>query len=296
MDFLIIAGALLFNILTARVFMPYTLWITKAHCGVSGSLFKKRYKTVARWGVFVAVFGALLIWTAVDTASMFLQVLSPVYNYILTALIVYFFISCGQITGIFKKMKRNLHNEVYMKQLFGYLLVKDSEKLDDAKYQKAFTEVTARLIAEKIVMPALLLFILGNGAVLAYAFINGMAYSDNYTELKAHGYADFAIKLNRALSLPGYFVLSGLLWAVKWIFNLKFKVKSEGFRERCIKQIAGFSSTDRFDRNCIRSARALVYSCTLLLLPIVFSIYIFIQTVLAAIELDMYWDFWNGKK
>ncbi len=295
MELLIIAGALLLNILTARLFKPYPQWVVRSHAGAANYFAGKKYRTCVRMGGVAAILTAGLIWAVVDIGGRLLSEQSDIYGYIITGITVYFGIACGQTAGILTKYIKHHQNGVYTRQLLGYLLAENSEHLENNRLRKVFTSTLVRVMAERIVMPAILYFILGNGSVWAYLFINTFAWSDNHTEIKAHGYQAIAIKLNRIISAPGYAALSLLLWIVKWIFGLRFSFKDGTFKSRCLKQTDKLCGSDNDDENYIRGMRVTVYACCVLMLPLLLSVYMFIQTTMAAIGLDAYWDFWSGK-
>lgn len=295
MNFWVIICTLTLNIATGWLFKPYTTWITHLHARLAQRLSVKKYKTVVRCGGAIAIICAIFIWFIVDHLIMLSEYQSEVYSYIAYGIVIYFCTCCGQITGIIRKFSGNTKNTVFVRQLFGYMLVPEASKAESNKFKKLFVQATVRLIAEKILMPFMLLLIFGAGATVAYSFINHFARSDNSEEMTSHGYASTAIFLNRIISAPGYAVLSLLLWAVKWILNMKFCFKGYKIHERCEKQLSAFESSPMLTEHFIKSTGAVVYACTVMMLLILISVYIFVQAALAAFGLDEYWDFWSGK-
>ena len=294
MNFWVMISALMLNMLTGWLFRPYTGWITRIHVSAARSLAAKKYKTSVMCGRIVAIAGLVLIWIAVDYTIMLLEYQSKIYSYIIYGLIVYFCTGCGQVAGIIRKFKGNTGNDSFIRQLLGYMLVPNAEKLDKNRFKKDFTNASVRLIAERIIMPFIILMFLGAGAVTAYAFINHFAHSDSHDDVESHGYALTAIKLNNVISWLGYAVLSLLLWAIKWVFGMKFSFKNVKFRQRCAMQIAALANDEKLTDNYVKTLNANTYMCAVLLLLLLISVYVFIQTALAALGLDEYWDFWNG--
>lgn len=295
MNFWVVICALALNIATGWLFKPYALWITRLHTGLAQRLSAKKYKTVVRYGGTIAIACAIFIWFIVDYLIMLLEYQSEVYSYIAYGVVIYFCTCCGQITGIIRKFSGNTKNTVFIRQLFGYMLVPDAAKAESNRFKKLFSQATVRLVAEKIVMPFMLLLVFGAGATAAYSFINHFASSDNSEEMTLHGYAATAVSLNKIISAPGYAMLSLLLWAVKWILNMKFCFKGYKLHERCEKQLSAFESSPMLTERFIRSTGAIVYACTVMMLLILISLYIFVQAAFAAFGLDEYWDFWSGK-
>lgn len=295
MNFWVVICALALNIATGWLFKPYALWITRLHTSLAQRLSVKKYKTFVRYGGAIAIACAIFIWFIVDYLIMLLEYQSEVYSYIAYGVVIYFCTCCGQITGILRKFSGNTKNTVFIRQLFGYMLVPDATKAESNRFKKLFSQATVRLVAEKIIMPFMLLLIFGAGATAAYSFINHFAISDNSEKMTLHGYASTAVSINKIISTPGYAVLSLLLWAVKWILNMKFCFKGYKLRERCEKQLSAFENSPMLTERFIRSTGAIVYACTVMMLLILIALYIFVQAAFAAFGLDEYWDFWSGK-
>ena len=59
-------------------------------------------------------------------------------------------------------------------------------------------------------------------------------------------------------------------------------------------QIAALANDEKLTDNYVKTLNVTVYMCAVLLLLLLISVYVFIQTALAALGLDEYWDFWNG--
>ena len=295
MNFWVIVCALALNIATGWLFKPYTVWITRLYAKTAKHFSLKKYKTGVVCGGILSVAGIAVIWFVVDHVVMLLQYQSEIYLYITYGLVIYFCTGCGQTAGIIRKFAGNTGNTLFVRQLFGYMLVKDSDKAENVKFKRIFSGAVSKLIVEKIVMPFLLIMIFGAGATAAYAFISHFANADNHEEMTVHGYAAVATTINKYASLPGYAILSMLLWAIKWVLNMKFSVKKLKFAERCGKQLYSFENGGSLTDSFVKKTAVAVYACTVIMLLLLVSVYIFVQAALAALGLDEYWDFWSGK-
>ena len=161
------------------------------------------------------------------------------------------------------------------------MLVKDSGKAENVKFKRMFSGAVSKLIAEKIVMPFLLIMIFGAGATAAYAFISHFANADNHEEMTVHGYAAVATTINKYASLPGYAILSMLLWAIKWVLNMKFSVKKLKFAERCGKQLYSFENGGSLTDSFVKKTAVAVYACT----AIMFLLLLIVGFILLGIHL-----------
>ncbi len=295
MYFIVVIGALLLNLLAGRLFSPYCGWIVSSHVSMANKFSDRKFKTVRLWGAVISVLMFVIVWTAVELAFLFLQVQSEVYAYIIYGLSVFGFIQCGQLIGRMKKLYGNLENAVYLKQIFASLLVKDGASLNNQSYKKAFTATVSRIFAERIITTSILLLILGPGAAAGYIFLNTFANSDHSEKLISHGFFDVAIRINGIISFPGYAVLSLIMWCIKWVTGRKFEKKTCRIRTRPAAQLFEFSESKSLDDSMISAVIKVIYFGTILLGLMLTAGYIFVESVFAALGLDEYWNFWNGK-
>ena len=295
MYFIVIVGALLLNMIVGRLFSPFPGFIVNAHISAANSFSKYRYRTSRFWGAVITIILFVIIWAAVQLALLFLQAQSVIYAYIIYGLSVFAFVQCGQLCGKVRKLKGELENEVYVREIFSSLLARDAKLLDRQNIKKIFSATVTKIVAERIITSALLLLILGPGASAAYIFLNTLANSDDSERIKSHGFADFAIKLNNIISYPGYLILSLVFWCIKWVTGLKYEKKTEKIKLRPAAQLSEFSSSRELEDDFIGRTEILIYASTVLFALIVAACYVFIEAAFAAIGLDEYWNFWNGK-
>lgn len=294
MNFVVIVCAVLLNIILGRLFLPYARGIVGIHIAASKYFAKKPYKKSVAWGTVFTFIGIISIWIIIDHMIMLLEYQSKIYGYILYGLTCFFCLGTGQLLGILRKCADNTDNRPFLKQLFEIMLIPELKKLADVSYKKAFTVATARIIAEKIIVPSVIMLFFGAGATVAYAFVNTLAWSDNHIEISAHGFAKSAVTVNRYISWIGYVILSLILWAFKWVFGMRFENKTGKYRERAAMQLFEFSKGNQLTKKYVKHVMRLVYGCTLVVFLMLIAVYIFIVTTLAALGLDEYWDFWNG--
>ncbi len=296
MNIWVVLIALGLNILAGRVFRPYSSVIINLSAEFSRKTAKWRYKKIVMLSTVIIALIAVIIWVAVDCAILFLQYNSKIYAYMCNTAAIFLCLGCGQFSALTSKIAKNEGNDVYVKQLFSYLLIKDAERLDRKNYKKAFNEATVRYIAERIVAPAVIMLVLGAGALLAYTFINTVARCDDAEDVETHGFAVGAIKINRAFSWCGYVMLTLFLWAAKWVCGIKKSFKNvNDLAKRCEAQLECFDADVKFTKKTAKTANAAMYVITAATLLVVIAFYIFIQAVFATLGLDEYWDFWNGE-
>ncbi len=292
MDFIFIFLVLIANILTARLFLPYTMWMVRFLAARSNDLARKKYSVVAKWGRAVTVVAVVLIWVGVEWLDGVASKQSSFYSYLITALTVYFCVGVGQVTAILSKLYKNTENDTYTRQLWSYLLIPCVDKVDHTNSSKIVTGALVRLIAERVMMPLLLVYTLGEGAALAYVFVNTFARSDGHESIKAHGFADFAIKVNNFVSQPGYWVMNAVLVVFCWFLGVKRSYKGAKITEKCTARVSVI--TDWIINPAYYRRISLLLPWMAVLAALAFtSVYIFIQAVLAVAGLGEYIDFWE---
>lgn len=293
MDFVVIFAAMVANVITARIFKPYTHWVVAFFNWISECFEKKPYKKVYRFGTVFTVTVTAVILISVDLITAALFDKSYVYRYIVYGLIVYFTVCIGQVTNILSKLSKNLHDKDYVSVLTEEFLIADRKGTDDANSKKLFTEAFARVLAEKIIMPLLLIMILGPSIALAYAFVNTLARSDLHSDVKSHGFADFAVRLNDLVSIPAYAVTSFALFVANWVCGINMSCKKMRFVSKCQTRLYAFENTKKLSPMYIKTLKWLTFGVAFVVAFAVLCAYIFVQAVFAGMGLDDYIDYWN---
>lgn len=293
MDFIVIFAAMAANVITARIFKPYTNWIVSLFNELSEFFGKKTYKKASRFGVIFAIAVIVIILAGVEIATSALYTKSYVYRYIIYAVTVYFTVCVGQIVGMMSKLSKNLSDADYCEQLMKELFIAGVKKQDDTNRTKFFVKGFARVLAEKTVMPLLLIVVFGPAVTLAYAFINTMARSDLNENVKKHGFADFAIKLNNIVSIPAYIMLSFALFIANWVFSIKSARKKMKFVDKCEYRLLLFGKSDKLTKAYVNTLKWLTVGMVFVILLALLCVYIFVQAVVAGMGLDDYIDYWN---
>lgn len=293
MDFIIIFAAMIANVITAKIFKPYTHWAVAFFNWISECFEKKPYKKVFRLGTFFTIMVTAILLISVDLATAALFDKSYVYRYIVYGFTVYFTVCVGQVTNILSKLSKNLHNEDYVSVLMGEFLISDWKDTGDVNSKKIFVRAFSRVLAEKIIMPLLLIMILGPGVTLAYSFVNTLARSDFHQNVKTHGFADFAIKLNDFVSIPAYMVTAFALFVANWVLGIKIGCKIFRFVSKCETRLSAFENSKNLSPMYIKMLKWLTPGIAFLVAFAVLCAYIFAQAVFAGIGLGDYIDYWN---
>ena len=130
MNIWVVLIALGLNLLVGRVFRPYSSVIINLSAEFSQKTAKWRYKKIVTLSTVIIVVISIAIWAAVDCAILFLQYNSKIYAYICNTAAIFLCLGCGQFSALTSKIAKNTDNDVYIKQLFSYLLINDAVKLD----------------------------------------------------------------------------------------------------------------------------------------------------------------------
>lgn len=293
MDFIIIFAAMIVNLITARIFKPYTHWAVAFFNWISECLEKKPYKKIFRLGTFFTITVTVVILISVDLVTAALFDKSYVYRYIVYGLTVYFTVCTGQVVNILSKLSKNLNNEDYVLLLAEEFLIAEWQCTDDVNSKRIFVRAFSRILAEKIIMPLLLVMILGPGVALAYAFVNTLARSDLHSNVKTHGFADFAIKLNDFVSMPAYMVTAFALFVANWVFGIKIGCKKMRFVSKCEARLSAFEKSKSLSLIYIKKLKWLTIGIAFVVAFAVLCAYIFVQAVFAGMGLSDYIDYWN---
>lgn len=293
MDFIIIFAAMAANVITARIFKPYTHWIIAIFNDISEYFGKKTYKKASRIGAFITIVSAVLIWLTSDLLIAALSSGSYIYRYIIYALTVYFTVCIGQTVGVLSELSKNVSNAEHTESLMKEFFVTGFKKRDEMNQKRLIVRALARVLAEKIVMPLLLIVIFGPPVTLVYAFVNTLARSDMSENVKRHGFADLAVKLNNIVSVPAYEVLSLALFAANWVLSVKSDCKGLKLYEKCEKRLLSFDKDRALTKTYVTILKSIIIGMAFVLFIALLCAYIFVQAVFAGMGLDDYIDNWN---
>lgn len=293
MNFIIIFSAMIANVITAKIFKPYTHWQVTFFTRIAEYFEKKTYKKAFRFGTAFTLVATVLIWVSVDLLAAALFDKSYIYRYIVYGLTVYFTVCVGQVMGILSKISGNFSDEDYVFVLTEEFLIPDWNGTKAINAKKVFVKAFARILAEKIIMPLLLIMIFGPSVTLAYAFLNTLARSDLSQAVKSHGFADFAIRLNNLVSLPAYMVTSFALFVANWVFNVKIGCKKMRFVSKCETRLSAFENDKNLSSAYIKTLKTLTCGIAFTFAFAVLCAYIFMQAAFAGMGLDDYIDYWN---
>ena len=292
MEFIVIFLSLMVNLVLGGLFRPYTKWVNDIICSISNSTAKKPYKKVKRFGGAVVWIGLALIWVVVELVYSTLVEHSSAYGYAIYAFVVFFCIGVGQTVHLLIKMSKNTENTVFFGELCERLQI-DISKVDPQSQKRVINSAIAKIFAEKIIAPLVLIFYVGPGATLAYSFVNVIASADSSPNMKTHGFADVAVKLNGVVTKPVYWLSSVILKIANWVHGIKVDakgIKSRGCAER---RFLAVDKQHLYTKRYFKIASLYIIIMTVVTFFALLSCYIFVEAVFAGLGLDEYLDYWN---
>ena len=292
MEFIVIFLSLAVNLVLGGLFRPYTKWVNDIVCSISNSMAKKPYKKAKRIGGAVVWIGLALIWVVVELVYSTLVEHSSAYGYAIYAFVVFFCISAGQTVHLLVKMSNNTENTVFFGELCERLQV-DISKVDPQSQKRVINSAIAKIFAERIIAPLVLIFYVGPGATLAYSFVNAIASADSSFVMKTHGFADVAVKLNNAVTMPAYWLSAVILKIANWVQGIKIDTKGIKSRGSAERRFLAVDKQNNPTKRYFKIISLYIIITTAVTFFALLSCYIFVEAVFAGLGLDEYLDYWN---